>query len=143
MSERGYFRASLLVPPLAHLLLAASRTSWDGVMAASLYFGGLPYLLWAAVMFRLLGRWSPAGIRRLVWLAPVTYLLVFTVVLPVWGAIGGPSGERAEMFGLALAGTVVVFAPFVLAFGYLWVGVVSLGWILARRFLGKGAPAYR
>lgn len=141
MSERGYYRGSLLVPLPAHLLLAAPHTSWDGVMAASLYLGTLPYLVWAAVMFLLIGRLSLAGIRRLVWLAPVTYLLVFSVVFPVIGLVAAPPGERAEAIPLALGGIMMVLAPFILAFGYLWVVVVSLGWLLARRYLAKEAAA--
>lgn len=140
MTERGYFRASLLLPLPAHLLLAASRTSWDGVMAASLYFGALPYLLWAVVMFRLLGQGSPARVRRLVWLAPLTYLVVFAIVVPVIGLVTASPEERAEAIPLGLAG-MLVFTPFILVIGYAWVVVVSLGWMVARRYLGKRAPA--
>jgi hypothetical protein len=74
MTTRRYFQFFLLVPVLLPLLAVSFGDSGPAqVLFLSLVIGGVPYLLFAAVLARRIGRAHPSRVPILVALSPVTF----------------------------------------------------------------------
>lgn len=133
----GFLRRSLFLPPLAHVALAVIPSRWDGFMTASLYFGGVPYVFWAAAMVVLLGRLPGQWFRRLVASAPLTYFTLFAVWFVGVGVVTDRGTGQPGVLSESTIGAIALL-PMVLLTGYFWVLVVSLVWWI--RNLARSTP---
>jgi hypothetical protein len=133
----GYYRVAIWLPIIVPAMLWAGVHAFGmpksdllgGVVAMlllSLLNGGVPYAalaVWATWRARSL---DDAGMRRMVWGAPVLMLVPFTLYAVLLSGLRGDF--RTELDGFALA------ALYILPIGYLYVVVVlAFGWLWSQR----------
>lgn len=69
----------------------------------------------------------PSRLKQLVVVAPLIYLAVFLVNFVLVGLVTTSVREWSGVVPEFLGGAAF-FTPFVLVFGYIWVGLALLGW---------------
>jgi hypothetical protein len=120
----SFFRIALLLPvalPLA--LLPFGMNAVVGVLTLSLAFGGAQYLLFAGVLFFLVGRVKdPGRIRRVSYFAPLLFIPVQATGWLIHGYIEKLSNP--ELVGIWEL--VLPFAAYIFLVGYAYVGLVNL-----------------
>lgn len=135
MTEKSYYRWALALPLLVHGIVALVPGPFQGIGAASVYFGGIPYLVWAGIMAWATGGMDLPRLRRAVLLAPLGFLLIFGIfyylaLLPMLLPDSGQ--EHAESLGSRLVSAtregLGVFSIYILVIGYVWVLLIRLGW---------------
>lgn len=147
MTEKSYYRWALALPLLVHGIVALVPGPFQGIGAASVYFGGIPYLVWAGIMAWATWDMSLPRLRRAVLLAPLGFLLIFAicyylVLLPL--LLPDSGHEQAEALGSRLASAtregLGAFTIYILGIGYAWVLLIRLGWRLWAKL--RPVPAF-
>jgi glucan phosphoethanolaminetransferase (alkaline phosphatase superfamily) len=118
--ERSFYKGALVAPMVGSALLAILPSPISGVMAMSIWYAGLPYAMWAVLMFLWMRKQSLPRIRRAIVLAPVSCLLVCGVFYGAIAFARASSGNRTSS-AVRSAG---FFAPWILGVGYFWVLVI-------------------
>lgn len=131
--ERAFYTGALVAPMVGHAVLAMLPSPVYGVMAMSLMYVGLPYAVWASLMFLGLRMQPIHRIRMAVLLAPVSFFIVCVLMYTALSVATDVSGIR---FSTAIA-TAGFFAPWVLGLGYLWVALILLMWRVVQWTAGR------
>jgi len=79
MNIKTFYRMALILPIILPLLalLFVGVTSISALLLMSLYFSGIEYLIFATIMFYLIGKYQTTQkIRRLFWLTPPIFVLL-------------------------------------------------------------------
>ncbi len=143
-SAETYYRCSLAVPllvPLGALAVraAAGTLDWEagsaGLLALTLVFGGVPYLLTAALLLWRMRGMDAARMARLSWFAPLLMAAVTVACAALYLALG--FRETADFDGgamglIALSGVAALMAFASLVFGYAYVALVHAALALLR-----------
>ena len=140
MNVTRAYKLSLLLPILVPALFAPAllfiRSLTEGaatvlmVIITSVVYGGVPYLILVVLLLRWMRGKSEAQIRRALMLSPLLMLIIFQAVAGVWVACFSEARPRINQF----MGSLLVLTPFVLLFGYAYVGAAfGLIRVLKRR----------
>ena len=129
MNVTRAYKLSLLLPIIVPALFAPAlffiRSLTEGaatvlmVIMTSVIYGGIPYLILVGLLLRWMRGRNEAQIRRALILSPLLMLVIFQVVAGVWVAFFSEARPRINQF----MGSLIVLTPFVLLFGYAYVGV--------------------
>ncbi|MBI5007435.1 MAG: hypothetical protein HZB95_10000 [Nitrosomonadales bacterium] len=124
MSPIRFFRIALILPialPLVFLPFGMNVAS--AVLLLSLVFGGIQYLLFACVMFFLIGRIKDeARIQKLSFCAPLLFI-------PIQGGGWLLYEYIDQLFNPDIIyswGELIPFAVYILIIGYVYVGLVNI-----------------
>jgi glucan phosphoethanolaminetransferase (alkaline phosphatase superfamily) len=126
--ERAFYAGALVAPIVGHALLATLPSPLAGIMAMSLVYVGLPYAVWALLMFVWMRKQPIHRIRTAVLLAPVSFFIVCALIYAAFSFATAEPGNRLSS-AMASAG---FFAPWILGFGYLWVILILITWRVVR-----------
>jgi len=131
MSPVSFFRLALALPILLPLvLLPFGLNTVVALLAMSLAFGGVQYLLFAAYLFWWVGHVKdPARIRRMSYIAPIIFIPIQAIGWIVYGYIKKLSNP--ELVGIWES--LIPFAVYILLIGYAYVGVVNLAYLVMFR----------
>lgn len=135
MGEKTFFRLALLAPLVVPLImLPFSFNMVLGLLFLSLSFGGAQYLIFAVVMFLVVGRQNTvSGLNRVVYLSPVIFL---PFVIVGW-LLSGYFQRSTNPLLVGIWDAVPLIILYALIIGYAYVGVVlviryiftQLGWL--------------
>jgi hypothetical protein len=127
MTTRKFFTATLFVPLIAGLIGLFTPAK---VLLVALLFGGVPYILLALVLARLILRSrTKSRLIRLSLLSPVAFMpLVILFVMIV-----GSSPTTGQVSAGETAMQILPFAVYTLVFGYFYVLVAWALWFLATK----------
>jgi hypothetical protein len=131
IKDQTFFRVMLCLPILTPLvLLPFGLNAVIGVMLLSLTFGGIQYIIFALVLFFIIGRIKEINLlKRLLNLAPLLFLPVQIIGWLLSGYI-----ERLSNPNLTgIWGALVPFTFYVLVIGYCYVGLIYFMYGLCRR----------
>jgi hypothetical protein len=134
--ERAFYAGALAAPMVGHGVLAILPSPVYGLMAMSLNYVGLPYAVWALLMFLGLRKQPIHRMRMAVLLAPISFFIVCALIYAVLSFAVADSGNR---FATAIA-SAELFAPWILGLGYLWVIIILFTWRVVRaKHAAKGS----
>ena len=129
MNVTRAYKLSLLLPILVPALCAPAlffiRSLTEGaatvlmVIVTSMLYGCIPYLILAGLLLRWMRDKDEAQIRRALKLSPLFMLVIFQLFAGVWISLFSEARPRINQF----IGSLIVLTPFVLLFGYAYVGV--------------------
>ena len=135
MKRETYLRVATALPLLVPLVLAPLvRLDVDpgevfSLLGFSAVFGGVPYVLVAVPALYLLRGRPPTSYWRLARWAPLLFAVFFGVAITMFGAVL----ERKLVDLLVMPLVIALFAPFVIAIGYLHVLLAWLGYLALDR----------
>ncbi|HBP28034.1 MAG: hypothetical protein ACTIKR_00900 [Advenella sp.] len=131
MNYKTFYRLSLSVPvlvPLLFYLLSLSNApdKFSNLLMASLTFGGIQYLFFAAVMVYLIGRLgSLREIKILFWCSPLIYIIFATIgwhVFDAWMYLK----SMKQMSVDDVFGPLLFFSIFGSLFGYIYCLIIEM-----------------
>ena len=146
MRQKTFFRLCLLLPILLPLLLLAiavpeSRYFGDGsgqpgpfatvaaILMASLVFGGIPYLVFAVIIFVVIGRLSATStLVALTWSAPILFLPVHALVSMLFFL-----WARADPNLDDLAAFILGTSVYAVVIGYGYVAIANVAYLVGRK----------
>lgn len=112
MKTVTYFRLALVLPvaiPLA--LMPFGMNAFTGLLTLSLWFGGVQYAIFAAILFYWIGRLGkPESIKKLTYAAPLIFIPIQYIG---WGIYSG----EWDAF--------LVFSLFIILIGYAYVVIIN------------------
>ncbi len=85
----------------------------------SLVYGGIPYLILVGILLFWMRGKDETQIRRALLLSPLLMLVIFQVFAGLWIAFFSEGTGKINQF----VGSLVLLSPFVLLFGYIYVGI--------------------
>lgn len=126
-----FFRIALVLPILApFIVLPFGINAFLAILALSINFAGIQYILFAVTMYCVLGRLRSAGaMHRLMWAAPVLFLpfLIGGWLLRDWQS--NDSGSLWSSIGWDLLPLVV----YGIVLGYFYVLIVEVAIFLLQK----------
>jgi hypothetical protein len=135
-----FYRIALFTPGVLHVALVAFSEQLRGIALMSIFYGGLPYVIFLIGALYWSRDKSAQQFRKWLLKAPLWYLATFSVIFIILALSGGePSGIIAEFPSTGLM--LVLMAAGVLAYSYVWVVLVLGGWKLLNRSRGPLASS--
>lgn len=126
---RRFYRFAILLPLLGFAIALAIRGTgsglpdgWAWMYPSSLIRGLIAYAAVAAWLWIETGRRSPEALGRIVWLAPLVYVVAGWVLMLAFALARGRAAELWE----EQASTILLRTAAHLVFGYLYLGLVQL-----------------
>jgi len=124
------YKLSLLLPIIVPILFVPTllfiRSLGESgaivlmTILTSLIYGGIPYLILAGILLFWMHGKDETQIRRILLLSPLLMLVIFQVFAGLWIAFFSEATPKINQF----IGSLVLLSPFVLLFGYIYVGIV-------------------
>jgi hypothetical protein len=129
MSVIRAYKLSLLLPIIVPILLAPAlffiRSLGESgatvlmTILFSLVYGGIPYLILVGILLFWMRGKDEKQIRRALLLSPLLMLVIFQVYAGLWIAFLSEATPKINQF----MGSLIILSPFVLLFGYIYVGI--------------------
>lgn len=123
------YKLSLLLPIIVPILFAPAlffiRSLGESgatvlmTIIFSLVYGGIPYLILVGILLFWMRGKDETQIRRALLLSPLLMLVIFQVFAGLWIAFFSEGTGKINQF----VGSLVLLSPFVLLFGYIYVGI--------------------
>ncbi len=123
------YKLSLLLPIIVPILFAPAlffisflTEGLAVVLMAIVYsivYGGIPYLILVGLLLWWMRGKNEPQIKQALLLSPLFMLIVFQAFAGVWIALFSEAKPKIGQF----AGSLVLLSPFVLIFGYAYVGI--------------------
>lgn len=127
ISEKRYFAVTLILPlivPLAILLVGNNAVT--SILFLSLWFGCIPYSIFALLLILWARRSNGFYVRKLSYISPVLFIPMQVLYLSVVFFIDRI--YNAELTGLG--GSILVSSLYILVIGYAYVLVVNFGYLV-------------
>ena len=123
------YKLSLLLPIIVPMLFAPAfffirSLGESGAMALmtilfSMVYGGIPYLILVGILLFWMRGKNEKQIRRALLSSPLLMLVILQVCAGLWIAFVSEATPKINQF----VGLLIVLSPFVLLFGYIYVGI--------------------
>ena len=139
---RSYYRGALVAPLVVHVCLAIVPSPIQGVMLGALVYGVVPYALWAVLVDYFVRRHSTTRVRWVMIVSPLGVLGILNILL-VGDALFARGVGGGQVILQVVRDTTRIIGPWILAFGYFWVGLIAIGEQIARTGIRRRSKSAR